>query len=93
MPGLEQYAGQTRPAHVHFMVMHPLFGPLTMQLYFKGDPYLSKDPFAKPSLAIDLESQATGGGKRLLGKSTSSWPGRSTLPRSPNVRGARNVMA
>ena len=48
--------------------MHPLFGPLTTQLYFKGDPYLSQDPFAKPSLAIDLESRGTGGAKRLVGK-------------------------
>ena len=68
LPGLEQYAGRTRPAHVHFTVMHPLFGPLTTQLYFKGDPYLSQDPWAKPSLAIDLESRATGGAKRLVGK-------------------------
>jgi catechol 1,2-dioxygenase len=68
LPGLEQYAGRTRPAHVHFTVMHPLFGPLTTQLYFKGDPYLSQDPFAKPSLAIDLESRATGGAKRLVGR-------------------------
>jgi hypothetical protein len=29
---------------------------------------LSQDPWAKPSLAIDLESQATGAAKRLLGK-------------------------
>ncbi len=68
LPGLEQHAGRTRPAHVHFIVMHPLYGPLTTQLYFKRDPYLSQDPWAKPSLAIDLESQTTGGAKRLLGK-------------------------
>jgi catechol 1,2-dioxygenase len=68
LPGLEQYAGRTRPAHVHFTVMHPLFGPLTTQLYFKGDPNLSHDPWAKPSLAIDLESHGSGGAKRLLGR-------------------------
>jgi catechol 1,2-dioxygenase len=68
LPGLERYAGLTRPAHIHFIVMHPLYGPLTTQLYFKGDPHLSQDPWAKPSLAIDLESQATGVAKRLLGK-------------------------
>ena len=67
LPGLERYAGRTRPAHIHFIVMHPLFGPLTTQLYFKGDPYLSQDPWAKPSLAIDLASQATGNAKRLHG--------------------------
>ncbi len=68
LPGLEQYAGRTRPAHVHFIVMHPLYGPLTTQLYFRGDPDLSQDPWAKPSLAIALESQATGDAKRLVGK-------------------------
>jgi catechol 1,2-dioxygenase len=68
LPGLEQYAGRTRPAHVHFLVMHPLFGPLTTQLYFKGDPHLGQDPWAKPSLAIDLESQTSGNAKRLFGK-------------------------
>ena len=67
LPGLEQYAGRTRPAHVHFLVMHPLFGPLTTQLYFKGDPHLSQDPWARPSLAIDLQSQGTGTAKRLQG--------------------------
>jgi catechol 1,2-dioxygenase len=67
LPGLEQYAGRTRPAHVHFLVMHPLFGPLTTQLYFKGDPYLSQDPWAKPSLAIALESQGIGTAKRVRG--------------------------
>ena len=67
LPGLEQYAGRTRPAHIHFIVMHPLYGPLTTQLYFKGDPYLSQDPWAKPSLAIDLESRATANARRLHG--------------------------
>ena len=67
LPGLEQYAGRTRPAHVHFLVMHPMLGPLTTQLYFKGDPYLSQDPWAKPSLAIALESQGAGAAKRVRG--------------------------
>jgi catechol 1,2-dioxygenase len=67
LPGFERYAGQTRPAHIHFIVMHPLYGPLTTQLYFKGDPYVSQDPWAKPSLVIDLESQGTGASKRFRG--------------------------
>ena len=57
LPGLEKYAGLTRPAHVHFRVMESLHVPLTTQLYFKGDPFLANDPWAgrKPSLAIDLK--------------------------------------
>jgi catechol 1,2-dioxygenase len=57
LPGLERYAGLTRPAHIHFRVMDSLHVPLTTQLYFRGDPFIAKDPWAarKPSLAIALE--------------------------------------
>lgn len=56
LPGLEKYAGLTRPAHIHFRIMESLHVPLTTQLYFKGDPFIANDPWAghKPSLAIDL---------------------------------------
>jgi catechol 1,2-dioxygenase len=39
--------------------------PLTTQLYFKGDPYIAKDPWAgrKPSMAIGLKQD----GKFLRG--------------------------
>ena len=57
LPGLEKYAGLTRPAHIHFRVVESLHVPLTAQLYFKGDPFIAKDPWAghKQSLAIDLK--------------------------------------
>ena len=47
----------TRPAHIHFRVSESLHIPLTTQLYFKDDPYIAKDPWAKhkPSLAIGLK--------------------------------------
>jgi catechol 1,2-dioxygenase len=56
IPGLEKWAGQTRPAHIHFRVMESIHIPVTTQLYFKGDPFIATDPWAdhKPSLAIDL---------------------------------------
>jgi catechol 1,2-dioxygenase len=65
LPGLEKYAGLTRPAHIHFRVSESLHVPLTMQLYFKDDPYIAKDPWAsrKPSLAIGLKQD----GKFLRG--------------------------
>ena len=61
LPGLEKYAGLTRPAHIHFRVMESLHVPVTTQLYFKGDPYIANDPFAgpKPSLAIDLKQDGS----------------------------------
>ena len=58
IPGLEKYAGLTRPAHIHFSVLESVHVPVTTQLYFKGDPFLAKDPWAahhRQSLAIDLE--------------------------------------
>ncbi|MBL8481776.1 MAG: hypothetical protein JNJ60_06245 [Rhodocyclaceae bacterium] len=60
LPGLEKYAGLTRPAHIHFRVTETLHVPLTTQLYFQGDPHIAKDPFAghKHGLAIALRSDA-----------------------------------
>lgn len=65
LPGLEKYAGLTRPAHIHFRVMESLHVPVTTQLYFRGDPFIEADPWAghKPSLAIDLRQD----GKLLRG--------------------------
>jgi catechol 1,2-dioxygenase len=59
LPGLEQYAGLTRPAHIHFRVMDSLHVPLTTQLYFKDDPFIADDPWAsqKQTLAIDLKQE------------------------------------
>ncbi len=61
LPGLEKYAGTTRPAHIHFRVMESLHVPVTMQLYFKGDPFIADDPWAahKQSSAIDLKQDGT----------------------------------
>ena len=65
LPGLERYAGLTRPAHIHFRVSESLHVPLTTQLYFKEDPHIAKDPWAsrKPSMAIGLKQD----GKFLRG--------------------------
>lgn len=65
LPGLEKYAGLTRPAHIHIRIMDSLHVPLTTQLYFKGDPFIANDPWArrKRSLAIALKQE----GKRRSG--------------------------
>jgi catechol 1,2-dioxygenase len=65
LPGLEKYAGLTRPAHIHFRISESLHVPLTTQLYFKEDPHIAKDPWAsrKPSMAIGLKQD----GKFLRG--------------------------
>ncbi len=65
LPGLEHFAGQTRPAHIHFRAIESLHVPLTTQLYFHDDPFIGKDPYAskKPSLAVKLKQD----GKHLKG--------------------------
>lgn len=56
MPG--RYAlgdeGKFRPSHIHYKVSADGCGPLTTQLYFKGDPHLEKDPFMKKSLVMEV---------------------------------------
>jgi catechol 1,2-dioxygenase len=64
LPGLEKYAGLTRPAHIHFRVMESLHVPLTTQLYFKGDPFIANDPFASHKSTLAIELQADGKGRR-----------------------------
>lgn len=57
-PGLEKMAGQTRPRHIHMSVVHPLFVPLTTQIYFKGDSQIKVDPWAKHSkVIIDMKGK------------------------------------
>jgi len=56
LDGLERYAGQTRPAHIHVTIVHPMYLPVTTQIYFKGDTYIAKDPWAKHSrVIVDLK--------------------------------------
>ena len=52
LEGFEAYAGQTRPAHFHLTVTHPIYLPLTTQIYMNGDPFIGKDPWARHSKLI-----------------------------------------
>ena len=46
-PGIEaSWAGITRPAHIHFLAAAPGYKSLISQLYFEGDPFIEKDPWA-----------------------------------------------
>lgn len=49
LEGFEPFAGQTRPAHFHLTVTHPIYLPLTTQVYIEGDPHIAKDPWARHS--------------------------------------------
>jgi len=61
LEGFEKYAGQTRPAHFHLTVTHPIYLPLTTQLYIQGDPYIAKDPWASHSrLVFPLQKAGAG---------------------------------
>ena len=44
----------TRPRHVHVIVSHPRYTPLTTQLFFADDRYLARDPWVKEELVIRL---------------------------------------
>lgn len=57
MPGQYDLGEAKRPAHIHYKVSADGHAPLTTQLYFKGDPWLARDPFVRDSLIID---KATG---------------------------------
>jgi catechol 1,2-dioxygenase len=58
MPGQYDLGESKRPAHIHYKVSADGFKLLTTQLYFKGDPYLERDPFVRKSLVIELEKSA-----------------------------------
>lgn len=61
LEGFEAYAGQTRPAHFHLTVTHPVYLPLTTQIYMQGDPFIAKDPWAKHSrLVMPVKKTASG---------------------------------
>jgi catechol 1,2-dioxygenase len=53
MPGQYDLGDAKRPAHVHYKVSAESHGALTTQLYFKGDPWLDRDPFVRKSLIME----------------------------------------
>lgn len=55
MPGQYDLGEAKRPAHIHYKITAEGYRPLTTQLYFKGDPWLERDPFVRKSLIIALE--------------------------------------
>jgi protocatechuate 3,4-dioxygenase beta subunit len=64
-PGNYPLGNSMRPAHIHFTITKPGYAPLTTQLYFAGDPFLSpNDPCGggcnsgDPTLIIDLDEPA-----------------------------------
>ncbi len=58
MPGQYDLGEAKRPAHIHYKVSAAGHALLTTQLYFKGDPWISKDPFVRKSLIIEVADKA-----------------------------------
>ncbi|MGA9525019.1 MAG: hypothetical protein WBV82_26405 [Myxococcaceae bacterium] len=52
VPGHYPLGPLSRPRHIHFMITHPGYDPLITQLYFEGDPLLSRDRFATLPLRL-----------------------------------------
>jgi catechol 1,2-dioxygenase len=69
LEGFEKFAGQTRPAHFHLTITHPIYLPLTTQVYMKGDPFIAKDPWAKHSkniVALNRQSKTAIGNFEIV---------------------------
>lgn len=69
-PGLEnfeKFEGYLRPAHIHLTVTHPVYLPLTTQLYFNGDAQIAKDPWARHSKHLVKMSKDKGSFDIVLG--------------------------
>ena len=60
----------TRPRHIHLIVTHPTYEPLTTQIYFEGDKYNRWDPWWHASLTIRLERQMDAGSGRVEHRGT-----------------------
>jgi catechol 1,2-dioxygenase len=56
LPGQYDLGEAKRPAHIHYKISAEGHRPLTTQLYFKGDPWLERDPFVRQSLIIELSN-------------------------------------
>lgn len=46
IPGRYLNGGTYRPSHIHFRITAPNHQELVSQIYFKDDPFISKDPWA-----------------------------------------------
>ncbi len=57
LEGFETHAGKLRPAHVHLTITHPVYLPLTTQVYFQNDAQIKDDPWAQHS---ELVAQVSG---------------------------------
>jgi catechol 1,2-dioxygenase len=55
----------TRPRHIHLIVIHPQFEPLTTQIYFEGDKYNGSDPWWRESLTIRLHRHVDSKSNRI----------------------------
>ena len=54
----------TRPKHIHLIVTHADYEPLTTQIYFAGDEYNQRDPWWDPALTIHLADDTVAGSGR-----------------------------
>jgi catechol 1,2-dioxygenase len=57
LPGQYDLGEAKRPAHVHYKVSADGHRALTTQLYFKGDPWIDRDPFVRKSLVMKLNGR------------------------------------
>ncbi len=51
LPGKYLNGKLYRPSHIHFRISHPKSKALISQIYFKGDPHITEDPWASAKKA------------------------------------------
>jgi hypothetical protein len=89
LEGFEQYADQIRPAHYHITITHPIYVPLTTQIYIKGDPYIAKDPWAQHSRNVfELKS----GAAVAMGALSATLLARGLRARLPSAEPGRDAL-
>ncbi len=52
--------GDMRPAHIHVKASAKGSETITTQIYFKGDPWISRDPEVRPSLMVSPREASDG---------------------------------
>ena len=70
LPGKYLNGALYRPSHIHFRITAPGYKEIVSQIYFKGDPHITKDPWAADKKAVhrilEIAPQDTLGGLSIL---------------------------
>ena len=70
LPGKYLNGALYRPSHIHFRITAPGYKEIISQIYFKGDPHITADPWASDRQAehriLDIILEDTAGGMTIF---------------------------